>query len=171
MKINYNSWHARLYRHLAGSPDFDWTGEMPKSLYAYFWLSVLVYGITLITLPLFLVGYLSILIPVIRPDTESMPRVIGNFFVGLIYIVAGVLLYSSFAWPITGQDKYSLPAIFGYVMMLLISLPFLIPYLYELFKRRKKEPKEKKPNVLIESLKAIKDKACPIIEWDKSTDK
>lgn len=138
MKISKNTWHYKMV-----TERFCYTNgwRACNNLCLYFWQVVARF------LMGFALGLLAIspVVTVIAIITNYMPPLVTPFVAtGLTFaalcMIAGVI----FIWEKT-EDLIR----------------------HTKWKRKSLEPKEKKPNLLIEYIKAKKEKMCPIIEFEK----
>jgi len=147
LNLNKNSWHAKLFLASYSSK------ELPKSLCNYFWS--LIFAIILLPVTFVVVIY----------NIITKKRV--NKIIQISFMLFGLILSSAF------YEDYSFPTAYFYglittVVVVGISGLFAFTLVYFIEKSDNHKPKKtKKPNVIIEGIKAVKNKYCPIIQWDK----
>lgn len=159
MKIKRNSLHARFYKFMYC------TNTLPLNLCPYFWKLVL----AIVTLPITVFSF--------------FPFVKNNYFeerFGPVWIFAicelltasiGLLVSSFFGWidphgPANLKDL----GIANAVGLSVFAIVAVVAYIRHLISSKKENSnsiaKEKKPSIIIEYIKAKKNKHCPMIEWE-----
>lgn len=157
MKVNKNSWHYKAVTGdtLGVSGISYW--KVSRSLCMYFWqvLGMLIYkaGILLIGLPIILSIF------VVIPLTSLVGWVVtGNVVrgdTGLIILFAEVCAILIFLIVFGGSVAYNKYEDFQYKKML----------------KEDDNPVEKEPNLVVEFIKAKKEKLCPMLEFvEENTD-
>lgn len=187
MRLNQNSTSARLFRW------FYVTSEMPKNLCPYFWKLVLMWG--------FILPYTILSLPMLIffRDRSSNVNLLGRPAGGLlVYLFLGqvfAMLFSiSVFWiQFPKESIFSLFQALGitaWIAAILIGCIFLLRNIViwlSDFKHRQKIMKkyddngnwippvdrirEKKPNIMVEFIKASYYKYCPSIEWTQEKTK
>ena len=162
MKVSKNNFWLRLNQKFYGST--------PRTLCGFFWKSIFAF-LMVFTSPLLLVYNI---IEKCRDKTAkwdpsdklSYIDKVLQFFVLLFIIPDGVTFFSF-------SLVYVILSVGVIVFFILVGcIIFLFEHIGEYRDRKRRERlkgfsqpvKEKQPNILIESLKAIKGKVCPIIE-------
>jgi len=136
MKISTQSWHYRLLFH------FDM--DRPQNLCSYFWKVV---GAICFGLFLFAMAILCALCALTPVYTASLWTITG-LFPSSDWILAPFLVIGS-----------SVYFIFG----LLVSYQYMKAAIAKI---DQKEKKHHKPNILVEYAKAVKNRVCPLIEYE-----
>lgn len=147
MKLSKNSWHYKLNKHVSNNYYIP-----PKSLCLYFWqtvgkmlaLVVALGGVCLIGL-----GFLSI----------------------ILFLQTGIT-----GWVIWPEIIFELGAVLTAVILFLSMMGGVIatteghmkvfPEWMKITRFKKHEQVEKKPSLVVEYIKAKKEKVCPYIEWE-----
>ncbi len=75
-------------------------------------------------------------------------------------LVSFLVLAGLFLWTIVGL-------IADCLLIFVIGIHYINKYIISKIPKREKQQKEKKPNILIEYLKAKKQKICPLIEFEE----
>lgn len=157
MKIKKTSLHARFYKFMY------LTDKLPTNLCPYFWKLVM----AIITLPLTFPSF-------IFTNNRSFgsrfdPLAIMIVLEMLIFGVGGLtslifgLVKNDDPMNLTTFGLINFAGILGWIMIALAC------YTAHWISERKEVylgKKEKKPNIIIEYIKAKKNKACPMIEWE-----
>lgn len=158
MKININSWHARLTR---------WTyriEELPGNLCGYFWimlLAVILFPLTaIISLPRIFVGEYT--------KTESYPYL--PFIICIsIWFLLGILsfyLYGGYCVFFIGFNSKAILVNLAIVIFLVFTFMALIPFLFYIIRKKfSKTSISLTDTVVYQFIKAKKNKYCPVIEW------
>jgi hypothetical protein len=154
MKIKRAAWHAKFYKAIYV------TDTLPTNLCPYFWKIVL----AVITLPITSVSFLG---KCYRFSDRFSWLFAVAFIEGIIFAV-GLLLSMMFGLiPSHGKVNWHEFFIANGVGIAGCAAIALIGYLCDkLSKREHKSPKAKQPNILVEYVKAKKNKHCPMIEWE-----
>jgi hypothetical protein len=173
MNLNKNSFSARLYRWFYNRE------EMPKNLCPYFWMLVTAYlfalPVVIFTLPFELV-YTKF-----GKDNEALGTRIGAsiimwFFIFMAFVVISPVLLLFGASFNGSLHNIFHGAILSYIIGTGFGLYYLVKFIYNKIKERN-EPKydedgnivirgrAKKPNILVEFIKAKYNKYCPQITW------
>lgn len=167
MKLNKKSWHCKLYKWAYSRAD----RHLPKNLCNYFW-SVM---FAVITLPITVV---SVFIDNISDYFERLGVslilylcLIGCWFIGFTILRIG--------FDPTFTAKHSLFENYSHNWFVYAALPagvaivglgiYAVRLLCDLSDNlsfREKVKVEKQPNIMVEYLKAKKEKACPFIDWE-----
>lgn len=180
MKLNHNSTSARLYRW------FYMAKDMPQTLCPYFWklvvMWVFILPLSIITAPLMVISS--------KPE-DWFGRIVGGLLIwGLLFgafLMLFPLTYVIWGWfsEKTTFGTWQRTGIFLWVLSMIIATVWGI---LELNKRRREKirhtqrewiwdengdhvlnpdyiPYEKKPNIIIEFIKATYNKYCPKIDW------
>jgi hypothetical protein len=154
MKIKRAAWHAKFYKAMYV------TNKLPTNLCPYFWKLVL----AVITLPITSVSFLG-------RCTSFGDRFswifITAFIEGIIFSV-GLLLSMMFGLiSSTSKINWHEFLIANGMGIAGCAVFALIGYFFEILSRwEHKAAKEKQPNILVEFVKAKKNKHCPMIEWE-----
>ena len=158
MKVKRNSLHARFYKFMYC------TNTLPLNLCPYFWKLVL----AIVTLPLTVFSF---------PFTNN--RSFGDRF-GNLFAVAfcelctasiGLLVSMLFGW-VDRHSQINLKdlGIANAVGLSIFAIVAVVCYIGHLISSKKENSKsiakEKKPSIIIEYIKAKKNKHCPMIEWE-----
>ncbi len=171
-KFSKNSWHAKLNKFIYGK----WYLEGVDCLCPYFWGTILA-GILL---PLWLIGRgIGWIIDRVPSTNIKRPRL--NISDRTKHIIGKVLGYSAlFGFVTFITVAFGLFIIeFGIIHVLFwlgvgagvigasIGLAYVVIKIKERYEDwRYNHPKEKKPNLFIEMVKAKKNKHCPLVQWD-----
>lgn len=186
MTLNLDSVSARLYRWFYDKE------QMPDNLCPYFWKLVLMW--------LMILPYMVVTLPVQirtkfrqKPIDETIAYTIAAYLLLAMLVIYSILPIHLFfgvdGWFIDG----ALPGSAGlWAVTIALSIYGLIDFLYKKFKKSKWSKKMydeyghvyygydsygrkiyypiKKPNIIVEFIKAKYNKYCPKITWDKKTD-
>lgn len=167
MKLDKNSISAKLFRWFYSAK------ELPTNLCPYFWKLVVAY---MLAIPLFVICLPTTILN-IDSSYESVGERIG---MGLLYWVIIFMLISALSpislfWvsPKVGTFLWFLIAC-GFMVwaaLLGVGIVYLPTEIRDRLKERKwekrNEPKkEKRPNIIIEMIKATYHKYCPKIDWN-----
>lgn len=146
MKINKNDWHYKIQEKNNMYPKYrtnlcDYMRGLSIALLIELSKKILI-PIWLITSPFILIYYMLSDTPTIGLNGFSDQTLVGALIIG---IMIDTMIILDKIWPI------------------------ISPYLPKWEKKEKKEKikKEKGPNILLEYLKAKKQKICPIIEFEE----
>lgn len=156
MKIKRTSWHAKFYKAIYVA------NTLPTNLCPYFWKLVL----AVITLPITSVSFLGRC----RSFGDRFAWLVAAFFIELVIFAVG-LPFSIWLGFISADNQINWHDFFiangmGIAGCAAIAL---IGYLCEMLSKRNYKTakvKEKQPNILVEFVKAKKNKHCPMIEWE-----
>lgn len=154
MKIKRTSWHAKFYKAIYV------TNTLPTNFCPYFWKLVL----AVITLPITSVSFLG-------RCTSFGDRFswifITAFIEGIIFSV-GLLLSMMFGLisPTSKINWHEFLIANGMGIAGCATIALFVYLIDKLSKREHKAAKEKQPNILVEFVKAKKNKHCPMIEWE-----
>jgi len=163
MNLNQNSISAKLYRWFYDKAKH----QMPTNLCPYFWklmiMWIFIIPSAILSLPSNI--YFSFDKRHYGQSKTNNPW-IGLVFWGLLFIIQCIIIALSFFFVSYEEDSYfHISGFMGFVFILTI-IGILIIFWYEtVFKN--KEEKEKKPNIILEFIKAKYNKLCPRITWDK----
>lgn len=166
MKINYNSWHARLFRYLAFM-SYNRPEDMPSSLCTYFWVNFFMYLFVLLFSPLFIVGFILSKIPFFGEitDSDKYPRLISFPIITVFVSLLVAWIWQMISFPFGNKDAMTF-AIMGYfVVIVILGLVFSDEIEAFFAKFKKKEGEEKSSNLIVAMFRAAKQKICPILEW------
>lgn len=159
MELNSNSINARLYRWFYHKH----TNQMPKSLCPYFWQLLIMYVFivpyTLITLPYHLFN---------RWNNESfVSGIVGSLVVYLflfgIFTMVSFVTFLFVGLPANGVWVHI--CVCGFVLWFFVIGALFSKFIEYLWEKPKGTFKEKKPNLIIEFIKAKYNKYCPNITW------
>jgi di/tricarboxylate transporter len=159
MQVNYNAFHARLYRW------FYNTNTMPKTLCLYFWKLVIVF-ITIV--PAFIIR-IPVELTIFKNDKDRNGDY-GNI------LISGISLWSIIffifcmiaMWWVSKDSPIFITGAISYVIIIPIVSVLLFSYIKDkITDKYIKISVEKRKSILVESVKAIYKKYCPIIEWKK----
>jgi hypothetical protein len=160
MKLSKSSWHYKLN---------NWyTYGVPRNLCGYFWRTVW-YTITVpITLILFIPYWLLCSVDVVDTDKEKITEVYPQaLIIDMIVFVMFCMIRMWFNLSMEAKGFSAIALIFG-ILGWVIAFGILISSMVSSYqKKHKTKQKEKRPNILIEYIKAKKNKYCPIIEWEE----
>lgn len=174
MKLNYNSFSAKLYRWFYGG------NKMPSSLCPYFWKLVVCY---ILALPLFILSFPYSTYELIWGDNQFreeniFARTITSLFicfvVGLALFIIMVMLSPVmllFVEPV--KHSFLSQLLMGSCVFWFVGFPIVsVVFLHGKYKERKLRKKydnndEKTPNIVVEMVKAKYHKYCPKIDWKK----
>jgi hypothetical protein len=173
MKLSQNSIGAKLYRW------FYSTNRMPQNLCPYFWKLVIMYTVlipySILSLPLILMDWKE-------PEHRTTGERLGMGFIIWFLFFLVICMFSLFGLFIaipTKDSFYSLMIVagsMGWIATIVIGGIELYKHLkfkwetkdikYDKDGYRIWEPaKEKKPNLIVEMVKAKYNKYCPKIDW------
>lgn len=177
MKLN-KSFNSKLYRW------FYCTNELPVSFCEYFKKLAIAW---LLFLPVGLIGLPSILIHDFqslrngRYDSTEFGQRIGVGLITYILFYCVFTLFLPFTLFFTSYGKDSamlMSCVLGFAIWFIIIVSLIIQGIkaikkYRYNKKREKQYDdegkriivEKKPNIIVEFIKATKEKYCPKIEW------
>jgi len=172
MKISKNSWHARLNEYIYGV----YYIRNVDCLCPYFWGTIL----AMFALPLWLIGRGIGYIIDHTPDNWHAPKInmsydtkerLGNIMAYgfLIFMVSIMIIGLAMAIVEYGviHVLFWVGVAVGFIGGIIgfIFLMSLVKGRYDDW--RHDHPKEHKPNLFMEFVKAKKNKHCPMIEWDE----
>lgn len=156
MKIKRTSWHAKFYKAIYVA------NTLPTNLCPYFWKLVL----AVITLPITSVSLLGRC----RSFGERFSWLFAAAFIEGIIFAVGLLLSMMFGLiSSTSKVNWHEFLIANGMGIAGCAAIALIGYLCEMLSKRNYKTakvKEKQPNILVEFVKAKKNKHCPMIEWE-----
>jgi hypothetical protein len=173
MTLNLDSVSARLYRWFYDKE------QMPDNLCPYFWKLVLMW--------LMILPYMVVTLPVQirtkfrqKPIDETIAYTIGVYILLAMLVIYSILPIHLFfgvdGWFIDG----ALPGSAGlWTVTIALGIFGLIEFLRKKYKKSKRMYDSygrkiyypiKKPNIIVEFIKAKYNKYCPKITWDKKTD-
>lgn len=173
MKLRSDDWHFRLVRWTYGDFFFlRWQGskfvEKPVNLCPYFWAAVL--AIVGAPFTYFIKNCPSWTFPE-PPKTVKQAVATGGKYIGCALMI-GLGIHYAITIPVLAFRFEILAWYFG---LAFAFSPLMLPIMKRLFgkvhfperKQKYKPPKEKRPNLALEYLKAKKGKYCPRldIEW------
>lgn len=166
MELNKNSFTAKLVEYSYPNKDLG------NNLCTYFWQTFFAY----LFLPLICIFYIfdsyffrfdfkKVLI-----NKESKPFLVKICFSSLLIILLiGFICFSYLIGFGSINSNYIIINIFVGLGFMILICSIIILFTYSLYKIifffKKKKRKEKKKNIIIEYIKAKKQKICPIIEW------
>lgn len=168
MKLNLNSNSAKLYRWFYGKE------YMPSNLCPYFWKLVVVYIFALpllvLTLPYII---LNLIIGDDDPDTINSRILASVFMYMAAYLVIAMLspimlLFMKFPKHGTSYlHDLIVQGLSAWLVAIVAGIIYLIKVMYDKHNSNKFEEKPyKKPNIVIEMVKAKYNKYCPKIDWE-----
>ena len=176
MKLNRNSITSQLYRW------FYATYKMPQTLCPYFWKLVIMW--------ILIVPYSILALPYVIVSWKKGDRIGDSFlekpgsgaFMWLGLGLVSVMIFSiSIFWVSFPKDSFQqgmqILGIMLWAVTILISLWQGAKWLKEKWEMSKikydedgyriwPEPKEKKPSIIVEFVKAKYNKYCPKIDWE-----
>lgn len=162
MTLNQNSFSARAYRW------FYIKDTLPDNLCPYFWKQIFLYPLTFLLFPIILPSIIMELIDKERMYDwyDRVSRSISTYFaiIGGALCLSPILLF----WHSMFEKNYSFIGLGLFLDTLLIVV--LLVYLYREYKKKQRRKKgyaitEKKPNLIVEFVKAKYNKHCPKIVW------
>lgn len=158
MKLNKNSWLAKYVLW------FTLRNNLPKDLCSYFWTSLS----TVILAPLMLLVWIpEIIISYVFSEEiydweDRGNKTFAFYFISGIVFTLGVLIYK---WPII-----TISIILG-LAILIFAIVKMVRYFqdrkYDNLQHDERGRVIRKPNIIVEFVKAKKKKYCPIIEWEE----
>lgn len=154
MKIKRTSWHAKFYKAIYV------TDTLPTNLCPYFWKLVL----AVITLPITSVSFFG----KCYRFADRFSWLAATIFIEVVVFAIGMLLSVIFGL-VDPESQINWREFFIANGMGVVGCAAIVLIGYhcdKLSKREYKEPKVKQPNVLVEFVKAKKNKHCPMIEWE-----
>ena len=167
MKLNKKSWHCKLYKWAYSRAD----NRLPKNLCNYFW-SVM---FAVITLPITVV---SVFIDNISDYFERLGVSVLLYICSIAVWFIGFILLRltcdpTFSSKHTVFENYSHNWIAYAALPVGAALTWLVMYAISLLFKwtdnlhwNDRGKVEKQPNIMVEYLKAKKEKACPFIDWE-----
>lgn len=167
MKLNKKSWHCKLYKWAFCTTDKC----LPANLCNYFWSVML----ATVTLPLTAVSvFISSIDMFATRVFLSVLLYICSFVVWFIgFILLRLTCDPTFTSKHTVFENYSINWIAYAALPVGAALTWLVMYAVSLLMEwsdnlsyRKKAKVKKQPNIVVEYLKAKKEKACPFIDWE-----
>ncbi len=169
MKLNKNSWHARANEYVYGWSYLD----NVDCLCPYFWGTLLAIFLT----PLWALGHGIVRVIDALPETNvNLPSIsqrtknrIGTTFAYGFFGLMITLLTIAFGLAVIKYGLLNVLIVIGAIALVVsgvIGLFFLIMVIKEKYDDwRWDHPKEKKPNLFMEFVRAKKNKHCPLVEW------
>ena len=167
MKLNKKSWHCKLYKWAFCTTD----KYLPANLCNYFWSVML----ATVTLPLTAVSVFVNNIDMFGTRVFlSVLLYICSFVVWFIgFILLRLTCDPTFSSKHTVFEDYSHNWIAYAALPVGVALTWLVMYAVKLvcdwsdnLSYREKAKVKKQPNIVVEYLKAKKEKACPFIDWE-----
>ena len=155
MKVNENSWHYKMVTYNDG----PYT-TLPMTVCGYFW--AVVWAIVK------RVGSILRIVSVVSLFAFAIGSVFNFIFVGvqdgqgafqLVSLVTGAFIII----------VMTIGAVLGFIIFLIAGIHILILHMIACRKYPKKKV-DKKPNLVVEYLKAKKNKVCPLVEYTKGSD-
>ena len=163
MELNSNSFNARLYRWFYHKG----TNQMPKSLCPYFWQLLIMY--------VFIVPYTLIALPYHLfngwKNYSFVSGIVGSFVVYLfLFGIFSMISFVTFLFiHLPEKSLWMNVCVFGFISWFFTICGLIIhfsPYLWNKLKIKPRETfTEKKPNLIIEFIKAKYNRYCPNITW------
>lgn len=159
MKLNLNSWHAKLYKN-------SYNG-LPETLCPYFWKLLL----AIVLLPITFVGYLF---PFIREAKSLFLNFLATFIAAAI-IVTSYGLGENFIEYCSLKDQIigfmiglgTMILVFAAITAILFVIFYLDDYLEDRkYQRRWNRNEPKKQWIIVEWWKGFYGKYCPRINWE-----
>lgn len=172
MKLNKNSWHARLYNAMYKTEYRD--AKLPGSLCPYFWALVL--SLTLV-IPLGMLALPTLIWNKLMKDDAGDGRLIAQAGMGIFLYIILFLVYvmiTPIIWLFipNPSENFTEIATVGLIMIIIgiiITIVVLIKKYYDnkryISYRNDEEEKEKQPNIFVAFIKAKYNKYCPKIDW------
>lgn len=168
MKLNLNSNSAKLYRWFYGKE------YMPSNLCPYFWKLVIAY---IFGLPLLVLTLPYIILNLINgddnPDTIGSRILASAFMYTVTYFAIAMLspimlLFMKFPKHGTSYlHDLLIQGILLWVVAIVVGIYLLIRAMHNKYSEKKFEDASyKKPNIVIEMVKAKYNKYCPKIDWE-----
>lgn len=178
MKLNLNSVTARLYRW------FYTTYDMPQSLCPYFWKLAIMWT--------FIIPYSAVALPTLFSKDERY-KMIERFFFGMflwMFLFVGLICLTPITYFFVGWLPETLfigaaqrAGLVGDLVVAVVCILFGIIYLikraYDRKHQRQREMiwkdgqlvpnpdyQPKRPNLIVEFIKATYNKYCPKIDWN-----
>ena len=173
MKLSKNSWHARLNTYIFG----EYYTRSVDCLCPYFWGTIL----AILCLPLWLIGHGIGYIIENFPETgwhapklnmsydtkQKIGNIVGYGFLVFIAVIAIIGLTMAIIEYGIIHVVFWIGIGIGFICGFIVfaSAMFWIKEKYDDW--RSDHPKEHKPNLLVEFIKAKKNKHCPLITWEE----
>ena len=172
MELNLNSFSAKLYKWFyAIETNKYWTieAQMPKTLCSYYWELVVAY---ILAIPLAVLIVPTYLFEQYKGD-KSHERIGAGFVLWSVVFIFFTLIYPLFEYfsilPIIGNLFEASCILWSIIIIIAMAIGCGIfwDYLADRIENNRTYY-EKKPNLLIEYIKAKKNKYCPKITWIKN---
>ena len=158
MELLTNSWHARLY---------NWTydSDICSSLCPYFWKILIA---IVLFIPNFILSIPSLILTDIRKKSDVSPIIRVSIGIGL-WFALGLVIFVLFGtgfmiMALLGLASWSTGIPSAFLLLWLVILG-IVGYLFIDEKLKNRTPKESKPNVFTEFIKAKYNNYCPKITW------
>lgn len=164
MKANKNSLHAKLYK-------FTYSTDFPVNLCPYFWK--LVWAV-IVFLPNLIcqIPYYSFVFFIRQRPHDCSERRAGSIIIYVALAIVWAYLYSTFEFgkAIFTNYAYSEGAAVGGLVIngsiILVAVGLIGIHFIRARSPVKNPPKEKRPNILAEFIKASYNRYCPKIDWE-----
>lgn len=158
MELNLNSFNAKLYRWFYVKR----VEQMPKSLCPYFWQLLWMY--------IFIVPYTIIAFPaILMKASDKKSENIFITFVIYLFLFGFICLLSVPYFFICGLDKSNKLFVEMFKGGIVFWFVGIIAIVYHgikyMIERIKNKPKNPKPNMVTEMVKAKINKICPTLTW------
>lgn len=174
MRLSKNSWYYKMYTLLNGTNALP-----PKDLCTYFWKYLVFQNIlAIILIPIWLIPHM-----IIRVFTKFIhfgeiyvdsKREGIMSFVLLLYFILEVIIFLAVSIVFAIIDMFTghntVVGTVGIAVMISITVAFIChkanQYKEERKSRKRGNKVVKRPNILISYIKSVKERYCPVIEWE-----
>lgn len=161
MKLNKERLDIRMYTWIYTTTKYD----LPNNLCSFFWLYLLMWPLALIHITFLLP---SVLLEIYNKENLSISnRLATSFFSYVLMLFLTSMIYGPIAYFLGYIDRKNPWFIMGEALWF-TGIVLVIGFgIYKLQKwiSSKKVKKEKTPSIIVEYIKAKKDKYCPKIDW------
>lgn len=165
MKASKKSLHAKLY-------EFTYISDLPNNLCPYFWKVIFGIVVFIPNLIVQIPSYFVMLFYKKYEDMDCLARRVGGIAIYFVLAAIGAYLFITinFIKAIFGCYSYDMGAAnAGLIVNAFILITCMV--LWIIFNRQKDKPEksmeeEKRPNLLVEFIKAKYNRYCPKIDWE-----
>lgn len=161
MKLSKNSWHARINTYVFGSFYIDGV----DCLCPYFWKTIVALLVSPLVFAINRVEDLGIEVPSMSTDMQNR---VGRI---VMWVAFGAIIIGSFIFAILDWEKF----IIGVIIIGVVT-GSVTGFMYGgIWIKNKwedwrydhpKEKRERRPNLMVEFIRAKKNKHCPLITWE-----
>lgn len=161
MKLSKNSWHARINTYVFGSSYID----KVDCLCPYFWKTIIALLVSPLVFIINRVEDLGIEVPSISTDMQNR---IGRI---IMWTAFGAIIIGLFVFAILNWEKFIIVmAVIGIVIVSVTGFMYGSIWIKNKWEDWRydhpKEKRERRPNLMVEFIRAKKNKHCPLITWE-----